>query len=209
MSDSLRVNTEERKLLLEQTAYQQNGRSHQHMQSAVKDILQLLGEDIHREGLIDTPKRVSKMLGELTAGYHVELDKLVNNAVFASNYDESVIVKDIEFHSLCEHHMLPFYGVVHCAYIPDGQVIGLSKIPRIVEMYARRLQIQEAMTEQIAQTIEQVIAPKGVAVRIEGVHMCSVMRGVEKKNASMRTQIMLGEFKNDQKRRDEFFELIG
>lgn len=178
------------------------------LEAAARSLLINLGEDPEREGLQNTPKRVGKMLRELTAGYQQDLDKLVNGAVFSSDYDEIVLVKDIEFHSLCEHHMLPFNGVAHCAYIPDGQVIGLSKIPRIVDMFARRLQIQEELTRQIAATIEAVIAPRGVAVMLEGVHMCSVMRGVQKSQARMATQVMLGEFKTDPRRREEFQRLV-
>lgn len=178
------------------------------LESIAHSLLVHLGEDPQREGLLNTPKRVSKMLQELTVGYQHSLQELVNGAVFSSAYEEIVLVKDIEFHSLCEHHLLPFYGRAHCAYIPDGRVIGLSKIPRIVDMFARRLQIQEEFTRQVAHAIEQVIRPLGVAVVIEGVHMCSVMRGVKKSQASMTTSVFLGEFKTDLDRRKEFLHLL-
>ncbi len=178
----------------------------QHIEHAVHDILVNIGEDPDREGLLKTPHRVAKMFGELTEGYHVDVDELVNGAVFHVDYDEMVVVKDIEFYSLCEHHMLPFYGKAHVAYIPDGKVIGLSKIPRIVDMFARRLQIQEQMTTQIADVIDDVLKPQGVAVVLEGVHMCSVMRGVKKQNATMTTSRMLGCFRENDKTRAEFLQ---
>lgn len=178
------------------------------MEHAVESILVNLGEDPTREGLLQTPHRVAKMFGELTEGYQVDLDTLVNNAIFHVDYDEMVVVTDIEFYSLCEHHMLPFYGKAHVAYIPDGQVIGLSKIPRIVDMFARRLQIQEQMTTQIANVIDEVLKPQGVAVVLEGVHMCSVMRGVKKQNAKMTTSRMMGSFKENDKTRAEFLQHV-
>jgi len=174
----------------------------------VRQILTGIGEDPQRQGLVKTPQRVSKMYAELTAGYHTDPVKLINGALFDSDYDEMVVVKDIEFFSLCEHHMLPFFGRAHVAYIPNGQVIGLSKIPRIVEMFARRLQIQERMTEQIANFLEQVLAPQGVAVMLEGAHMCSMMRGVKKAQASMSTTAMLGAFKKDKDLRSEFLAQV-
>jgi GTP cyclohydrolase I len=180
-----------------------------HIQSAVGEILFHIGEDPEREGLQKTPERVARMYDELTAGYHTDPIKLINGAVFDVDYDEMVIVKDIEYYSLCEHHMLPFYGRAHVAYIPDGKVIGLSKIPRIVEMFARRLQVQERMTKQIAEFIQEVLHPQGVAVVLEGAHMCSMMRGVKKANASMTTSTMLGNFREDPKTRAEFMEHIG
>jgi GTP cyclohydrolase I len=158
--------------------------------------------------LIKTPLRVAKMYDELTAGYRVDPEALINDAIFTVHYDEMVVVRDIHFYSLCEHHMLPFYGHAHVAYIPNGKVIGLSKIPRIVEMYARRLQVQERMTVEIADFINEHLNPKGAAVVAEGVHMCSVMRGVRKENASMVTSAMRGIFKEDPKTRGEFLELI-
>ena len=175
---------------------------------ATRDILYHIGEDPEREGLLRTPERVARMYDELTAGYHTDPIKLINDAVFDVDYDEMVIVKDIDFSSLCEHHMLPFFGRAHVAYIPDGKVVGLSKIPRIVEMFARRLQVQERMTKQIAEFIQEVLHPKGVAVVVEGAHMCSMMRGVKKPNATMTTSTMLGSFREDPKTRAEFMSHI-
>ena len=174
------------------------------IQSATREILHHIGEDPEREGLVRTPERVARMYDELTAGYHTDPIKLINDAIFDVDYDEMVIVKDIDFSSLCEHHMLPFFGRAHVAYIPDGKVVGLSKIPRIVEMFARRLQVQERMTKQIADLIQEVLHPKGVAVVVEGAHMCSMMRGVKKPNASMTTSTMLGCFRENPKTRAEF-----
>lgn len=168
-----------------------------------------IGEDPERQGLQRTPERVARMYDELTAGYHTDPVKLINDALFDVEYNEMVVVKDIEFYSLCEHHMLPFLGKAHVAYIPEGKVIGLSKIPRIVDLFARRLQVQERMTQQIAEFIDQVLHPQGVAVVIEGAHMCSMMRGVKKANASMVTSALLGTFKSDQKTRAEFMNHIG
>jgi GTP cyclohydrolase I len=178
------------------------------LEGAVFDILKNIGEDPEREGLLRTPDRVARMYGELTAGYYVDPVKMINDALFTVDYDEMVVVKDIEFYSLCEHHMLPFLGKAHVAYIPDGKVVGLSKIPRIVEMFARRLQVQERMTVQIAEFIEEVLKPQGVAVLVEGVHMCMVMRGIKKANASMSTSAMRGCFKTSQKTRAEFMDII-
>lgn len=176
------------------------------IESAVRDILTSVGEDPEREGLQRTPDRVARMYDELLAGYHVDPIALVNDALFDVEYDEMIVVKDIEFFSLCEHHMLPFYGRAHVAYIPSDKVIGLSKIPRIVEMFARRLQVQERMTQQIAGLLDQVLNPLGVAVVVEGAHMCSMMRGVKKENARMVTSAMLGSFKENSKTRNEFME---
>jgi GTP cyclohydrolase I len=178
--------------------------SDEQIEEAVRAILENIGEDPAREGLLKTPSRVATMYAELTAGYHVDPQALVNDAVFSVDYDEMVMVKDIEFSSLCEHHMLPFMGRVHVAYIPNGKVIGLSKIPRIVEMYARRLQLQERLTVQIADFIDAALHPQGVAVVAEGVHLCSVMRGVKKANAKMITSAMRGVFRSDSKTRAEF-----
>jgi GTP cyclohydrolase IA len=178
--------------------------SNQQIEEAVRTILENIGEDPAREGLLRTPSRVAKMYAELTAGYHVDPQALINDAVFSVDYDEMVMVKDIEFSSLCEHHMLPFMGRVHVAYIPNGKVIGLSKIPRIVEMFARRLQVQERLTVQIADFIDAALHPLGVAVVAEGVHLCSVMRGVKKANAKMITSAMRGVFRSDSKTRAEF-----
>ena len=183
-------------------------RSNPQIEAAVSTILREIGEDPQREGLRNTPKRVARMYDELTAGYRVDPEALLNDAIFTVEYDEMVVVRDIHFHSLCEHHTLPFYGRVHVAYLPKGKVIGLSKIPRIVELYARRLQVQERMTVQIADFIDGHLHPHGVGVVVEGVHMCSVMRGVRKENASMVTSAMRGSFKSDSKTRNEFLELI-
>lgn len=174
------------------------------IEEAVRAILSNIGENPEREGLLRTPLRVAKMYAELTAGYHVDPAALINDAIFSVDYDEMVLVKDIDFYSMCEHHLLPFMGRVHVAYIPHGKVIGLSKIPRIVEMFARRLQVQERMTVQIADFIDEALQPLGVAVIAEGVHMCSVMRGVKKANAKMITSSMRGVFRSDSKTRAEF-----
>ena len=179
------------------------------IECAVRDILQAIGEDVNREGLLKTPARIARAYAELTAGYHVDIEKLINNAIFNVEYDQMVIVRDIDFYSLCEHHMLPFLGQVHVAYIPKGKVIGLSKIPRIVEMFARRLQVQERMTQEIANLLNETLHPQGVAVVAEGLHMCSAMRGVKKANARMVTSAMLGTFKKNPTTRNEFFGHIG
>ena len=179
------------------------------IECAVYDLLDNIGEDPNRQGLLGTPARVARMYDELTAGYHTDPVKLINGAMFDVDYSEMVVVKDIEFHSLCEHHMLPFYGRAHVAYIPNGKVIGLSKIPRIVEMFARRLQVQERMTQQIAELLEQYLQPLGVAVVVEGAHMCSIMRGVKKAEASMVTSAFIGELKSDPEKRKEFMQHIG
>jgi GTP cyclohydrolase I len=178
------------------------------IEAAVHDILVHIGEDPSREGLQRTPERVARMYDELTAGYYSDPVHLINDALFDVDYDQMVIVKDIDFYSLCEHHLLPFFGKAHIAYVPNGKVIGLSKIPRIVEMFARRLQVQERMTKQIADFIQEVLHPQGVAVVVEGAHMCSMMRGVKKANASMVTSAMLGSFKTSSTTRAEFMEHI-
>ncbi|MEZ4517586.1 MAG: GTP cyclohydrolase I FolE [Chloroflexota bacterium] len=176
------------------------------LEDAVRDILINVGEDPDREGLVRTPHRVAKMYGEVLEGYDVDPVILVNGALFDVDYDEMVVVKDIEFFSMCEHHMLPFLGRAHVAYIPGEKIIGLSKIPRIVDMFARRLQVQERMTRQIADMIDEILRPQGVAVVVEGSHMCSVMRGVEKEHPRMVTSAMLGLFKTDTAVRNEFME---
>jgi GTP cyclohydrolase IA len=176
--------------------------------SAVRDILYEMGEDPDRQGLLKTPDRVARMYQEITSGYHTDPVKLVNGAIFDVEYSEPVLVSNIEFYSLCEHHLLPFFGRVHVAYIPEGKVIGLSKIPRIVDMFARRLQIQERMTAEIASFLQGALQPKGVAVVAEGAHMCSMMRGVKKAQASMTTSTMLGAYKEDQNLRAEFLSHI-
>jgi GTP cyclohydrolase I len=178
------------------------------IEGAVRDILLTIGEDPERQGLMKTPDRVARMYDELTAGYRTDPVKLINGALFDVDYSEMVLVKDIEFYSLCEHHMLPFFGRAYVAYIPDGKVIGLSKIPRIVEMFARRLQVQERMTAEIAQFLQDTLNPKGVAVLVEGAHMCAMMRGVKKSQASMSTTTMLGAFKDDPVLRSEFLAQV-
>jgi GTP cyclohydrolase IA len=174
----------------------------------VRQILVRLGEDPEREGLQRTPERVVKMYEELTEGYHVDPLKLINEAIFHVDYDEMVVVQDIDYASLCEHHMLPFLGHAHVAYIPRGKVIGLSKIPRIVEMYAKRLQVQERMTTQIADFLMEHLEPFGVGVVVEGRHMCSMIRGVKKPNSTMVTSAMRGGFKSDPRTRNEFVSLL-
>ncbi len=178
------------------------------MQEVVRNLLAALGENPDREGLVDTPKRVEKALKFLTSGYDADIDQVLNNALFTVDYSEMVIVKDIDFYSLCEHHLLPFFGKCHVAYLPSNRVIGLSKIPRIVDVFARRLQVQERMTSQIAETISEKIAPLGVAVVVEGTHLCMSMRGVEKQNSCAVTSSMLGAFRDDARTRMEFLELI-
>lgn len=182
--------------------------SNTQIEGAVGAILRNIGEDPEREGLLRTPSRVAKMYAELTAGYRIDPVALINDAIFTVDYDEMVMVKDIDFYSMCEHHMLPFMGRVHVGYIPNGSVIGLSKIPRIVEMFARRLQVQERMTVEIADFINQALRPQGVAVVAEGVHMCSVMRGVKKANAKMITSAMRGIFRSDARTRAEFMSHV-
>lgn len=176
------------------------------VQTAIRLILESVGEDPQRDGLLNTPQRVARMYEELLAGYHIEPAALINGALFDVDYDEMVVVKDIEYYSLCEHHMLPFYGHAHVAYLPQGKVLGLSKIPRVVDMFARRLQVQERMTQQIADFLEEVLHPKGVAVVVEGAHLCAMMRGVKKANARMITSAVIGRFKSDARTRSEFFE---
>ncbi len=178
------------------------------IERAVGDILHSIGEDPAREGLQGTPDRIARMYDELTSGYRTDPVKLINDALFDVDYNEMVVVKDIDFYSLCEHHMLPFFGRAHVAYVPNGKVVGLSKLPRIVEMFARRLQVQERMTTQIANFIEEVLNPHGVAVTVEGVHMCSAMRGVKKANATMVTSTLTGTFKNNIDTRMEFMNHV-
>jgi GTP cyclohydrolase I len=180
----------------------------ENIRNAIRQILLSVGEDPEREGLRNTPDRIARMYDEILAGYHVDPIALVNDALFDVEYDELVVVKDIEFFSMCEHHMLPFFGRAHVAYAPSHKVIGLSKIPRIVEMYARRLQVQERMTRQIAELIQQVLHPYGVAVVIEASHMCSMMRGVKKEHARMVTSSMHGCFKDNEMTRNEFLHFI-
>src|ERR1700741_3432824 len=178
------------------------------MQDLIRQLLAELGEDVSREGLVRMPVRVVKALKFLTSGYDADIDAVLNNALFTVDYNEMVIVKDIDFYSLCEHHLLPFFGKCHVAYIPQGRVIGLSKIPRLVDIFARRLQVQERMTNQIAETIREKIDPLGVAVVCEGTHLCMSMRGVEKQNSFAITSAMLGAFRDNARTRMEFLELI-
>ena len=178
------------------------------MQQIIRQLLSALGEDASREGLLDTPKRVEKSLRFLTGGYQADVDEILNNALFTVDYNEMVIVKDIDFYSLCEHHLLPFFGKCHVAYIPSNKVIGLSKIPRLVDMFARRLQVQERLTNQIAETLREKIRPLGVAVVMEATHLCMSMRGVEKQNSVAVTSAMLGVFQHDARTRMEFLDLI-
>ena len=186
----------------------ENGISHEAIMRAVQQLLLAVGEDPTRQGLRETPDRVARMYAELLDGYRVDPIALVNGAVFDETYDEMVIVRDIEFYSLCEHHLLPFLGRAHVAYFPRGKVIGLSKVPRIVDMFARRLQVQERMTRQIAEFIDNLLNPYGVAVVIEGLHLCATMRGVKKHDARMTTSAMFGAFRKNIATRQEFFENI-
>jgi GTP cyclohydrolase I len=179
------------------------------IECAVRSILTAIGEDPNREGLVRTPLRMTRMFEEMTAGYHVDPVKLINDAVFTEDYDQMVVVRDIDFASLCEHHLLPFLGKAHVAYIPNGKVIGLSKIPRVVEMFARRLQLQERMTQQIAAFLEETLQPRGVGVVVEGLHLCMAIRGVKKANARMVTSAVRGSFKENLNTRNEFFVHIG
>ena len=178
------------------------------MKELVEKILLELGEDPSREGLRNTPERVDKSLRFLTSGYWTNIDELVNGAIYKEDYDEMVIVKDIDLFSLCEHHMLPFIGKCHVAYIPKGKIIGLSKIPRLVDAFSRRLQVQERLTTQIAECIQRILAPQGVAVVIEALHLCMSMRGVEKQSSFTTTSSMLGCFKEDVRTRSEFLDLL-
>lgn len=178
------------------------------MQDLIRTLLAELGENPEREGLLDTPKRVEKALTFLTSGYRADIDEVLNGALFSVDYSEMVIVKDIDFYSLCEHHLLPFFGKCHIAYIPSNRVIGLSKIPRLVDVFSRRLQIQERLTNQIADTIRDKVSPLGVAVVMEGTHLCMSMRGVEKQNSFAVTSAMQGAFRTNARTRMEFLELI-
>lgn len=178
------------------------------LEDAVREILTLVGENPNREGLVLTPHRVSKAWRFLTSGYTQDVKKVLNGAIFSEKYNEMVIVKDIDFFSLCEHHMLPFYGKAHIAYIPNGKILGLSKLPRLVEVFSRRLQVQERLTQQIADTLYETLEPDGVAVVIEARHLCMIMRGVEKQNSTATTSAMLGSFREDERTRNEFLNLI-
>ena len=183
--------------------------AHASLEEAVRTLLAEIGEDPEREGLVRTPQRVRRMYDELTAGYHVDPDALINGACFSVDYDEMVVVRDIEFFSLCEHHLLPFIGKAHVGYLPRGRVVGLSKIPRIVDMYAQRLQVQERLTVQVAEFLMEKLEPKGVACVIEATHLCTMMRGVKKQEATMVTSSMTGTFRRDARTRAEFMGLIG
>ena len=178
------------------------------IEAQVKLLLEEIGEDPYREGLLKTPHRVAKAYEFLTRGYREDIKKVINGAIFEEKYDEMVIVKDVDFFSLCEHHMLPFFGKVHIAYIPDGKIVGLSKMPRIVDVFARRLQVQERMTQEIADTLDKYLQPKGVGVVSEAKHMCMMMRGVEKQNSIATASAMHGVFKEDARTRSEFLNLI-
>jgi len=178
------------------------------IEEITKKLLKNIGEDPEREGLLKTPHRVAKSWKFLVQGYEQNLENIVNNAIFEEDYDEMVTIKDVDFYSLCEHHLIPFFGKAHIAYIPDGKVLGLSKVPRIVEMYGRRLQLQERMTQQISEAIGNAINPKGVAVVLEGEHMCMQMRGVQKRNSYATTSYMTGLFRKDARTRKEFMDII-
>jgi GTP cyclohydrolase I len=178
------------------------------MQDIIRQLLGAIGEDPSREGLLDTPKRVEQAMRFLTSGYAADPDSVLNDALFSVDYNEMVIVKDIDFYSLCEHHMLPFFGRCHVAYIPQGKVVGLSKIPRLVEVFARRLQVQERLTNQVAETIRDKVQPLGVGVVMEATHLCMSMRGVQKQNSVAVTSAMLGAFQTDARTRGEFLTLI-
>ncbi len=179
------------------------------MENLISKMLESIGEDPTREGLLETPSRVARSMEFLTSGYAQDIESVLNGAIFNEPYSEMVIVKDIDFFSMCEHHMLPFYGKAHVAYIPHGKIIGLSKIPRIVEVFSRRLQVQERMTQQIAETLFGALAPDGVGVVVEARHMCMMMRGVEKQNSVATTSAMVGTFREDVRTRQEFLNLIG
>jgi GTP cyclohydrolase IA len=191
------------KALLKVMPPQENG-----IAAHMRDILEMVGENPSREGLVRTPERYEKALRFLTSGYNTSLEEIVNEATFRVKVDEMVMVKDIEFFSMCEHHLLPFFGKVHVAYLPKDKVIGLSKIPRIVNMFARRLQLQERMTQQIAEAVDSAISPRGVAVLVEAQHFCMMMRGVEKQHSGTVTSNMLGNFRKSKATRDEFLALV-
>jgi len=183
------------------------GRGEADVESVARDLLVAIGEDPGREGLLKTPRRMARAYRELTSGYREDVGKLLDGARFTERYDEMVLVKGIDFHSLCEHHLLPFFGVCHVAYLPSGRIVGLSKIPRLVNGFARRLQVQERLTCQIAETLQERLQPQGVAVVMEARHLCMMMRGVARQNAVMVTSSMLGRFRTDPKTRAEFFAL--
>lgn len=190
------------------TASQEGTAADDPLQVAARQVLVALGEDPDREGLQETPGRIAKTLRHLTGGYQMQLDQVLNDALYSVGYDEMVIVKDIEMFSLCEHHLLPFFGKCHVAYVPDKKVIGLSKIPRVVDMFSRRLQVQERLTNQIATTLQEKICPQGVGVVVEARHLCMMMRGVEKQHSQAVTSAMLGVFREQQQTREEFLSLV-
>ena len=185
-----------------------NDKDKKHLEEITKSLLESIGEDPNREGLLKTPQRVAKSWEFLSKGYDEDLDTLINNAIFEESAKDMVIVKNIEFYSLCEHHLIPFHGKAHVAYIPDGKIIGLSKIPRIIDHYSKRLQVQERLTNQIANTLQDILKPKGVAVVMEGKHFCMLMRGVQKQNSIATTSAMLGLFRKKDTTRNEFLNLI-
>ena len=185
-----------------------NGEKRKKLEMNTKNLLELLGEDPSREGLLNTPKRVAKAWEFLTKGYNENLDELINNAIFEGESKDMVIVKNIEFYSLCEHHMIPFYGKAHIGYIPDGKIIGLSKLARITDLFSQRLQVQERLTNQIAQCLQEVLNPRGVAVVLEGKHFCMLSRGVQKQNSIATSSSMLGIFREKESTRNEFLKLI-
>ena len=178
------------------------------LESLTSELLQLIGEDINRDGLIKTPMRVAKAWDYFSQGYRTKIDDVINNAIFTENCKDMIVVRDIEFFSLCEHHMIPFFGRAHVGYLPNGKIIGLSKIPRIVDMFSRRLQVQERLTDEIANTIQKILNPIGVAVVMEGRHLCMQMRGVEKQNSLASTSAMLGQFRKSAETRAEFLSII-
>ena len=182
--------------------------SAQAIEPLVQELLLNLGEDPSREGLKRTPERVARMYPELLAGYQTDLNQLVNDAIFETEYQDMVLVRDVKFYSMCEHHLLPFFGQAHVAYVPDGKIIGLSKIPRLVEMFARRLQVQERLTQQIAENLQDILHPRGIAVLVEGAHLCAMMRGVKKNEARMVTSSMLGACRTDDRLRQDFFNQL-
>lgn len=191
-----------------QTGTRGSGKAISEISDIGRRLIRAIGEDPEREGLVRTPQRVAYAWDFLTSGYDMDIDAVLNDAIFREEYDEMVLVRDIDFYSLCEHHMLPFFGRAHIAYIPNGKIVGLSKIPRIVDVFARRLQVQERMTQQIADTIEEYLAPQGVAVVTEAAHMCMMMRGVQKQNSMTTASAMKGVFKSQSETRSEFLTLI-
>jgi len=199
----------ESKELLNRFGFAANTVDVEAVKRAIGDLLYAVGEDPFRDGLLETPKRVAKAYEELVSGYTTDPVELVNNAIYDIDYDDMVIVNNIDYYSLCEHHLLPFLGQASVAYIPNGRIIGLSKIPRIVDMFSRRLQVQERLTRQIAEFLDEVLAPQGVAVALTAQHMCSTIRGVKKHNSNMQTYTMIGAFKNDREIRNEFLSQVG